>query len=77
MSKLEENVRNLTTNVSNNRIETLRSTNSLMTSVNGLKSTVKWFLNFLEDLVGGSKTEDQLRTGNTSVSPCYSVLVML
>jgi hypothetical protein len=68
MSKLEQNVRNLMANVSDNVVKNKETRDALLLNIGAVKFQVKWFINFLEDIASGSKDENELKTGNNSVS---------
>ena len=60
----EENVRNLSIDVSNNKADNSKASTVILSSVNSLKPSVKWILNFIEDL---TQRNGQNRTGNSTV----------
>jgi|FrelakmetLWP11LW_1041352.scaffolds.fasta_scaffold149335_1 hypothetical protein len=68
MSTFEQSVRNLSAEVSNNMADNSRLTDAIQNTISSLKSSVKWLLDFVEDLsTGDSKNADMLKTGNATV----------
>ena len=69
MSKFEQNVRNLSDQVSTNQVETSKASNVVEKSVARLKASVKTFLNFFRDLISpiDDPGPEQLESGNLTV----------
>ncbi len=67
-NKYEDNVRNLTTDLSNYRMENSRSSNATEASISSIKSSVSWILNFIKYLTGNQQTDALPRTENSNVN---------